>query len=175
MGAALRLVGSRKYSEGKTASKASQKIQQRVRKGKRTGRAESKARLRWKESKSHWQEQTSSENELRCQEDGKGPRSCCYCSMSESSCSAEKPGAGGPQFTLLPSVGFSGECPKGSTFPPSARLRPCSGFSCLTVRGGSPDTPVPDVQPWRWGGASPEYPFAFYPSTPLIFKKSASI
>lgn len=65
MGAALRLVGSRKYSEGKTASKASKKIQRRVRKGRRTGRAESKARLRWKESKSHWQEQTSSEQWIK--------------------------------------------------------------------------------------------------------------
>lgn len=56
-------------------------------------------------------------SELRCQEDGNGPCSCCYCSVSEGSCSAEKTGAGGPQFTLLPLVGFSGECPKGSTFP----------------------------------------------------------
>lgn len=63
MGAALRFVGSRKYSEVKTASKASKKIQWRVRRGGE--RAEQRARLRWKESKSHWQEQTSSEHWIK--------------------------------------------------------------------------------------------------------------
>lgn len=45
MGAALRLVESRKYSEGKTMSKASKKIQRRVRKD-RMGRAGSKAEIK---------------------------------------------------------------------------------------------------------------------------------
>jgi len=46
MGAAGRLVGSGRYSEGKRASKASKKIQRRDRKGRRMGRAESKAEMK---------------------------------------------------------------------------------------------------------------------------------
>lgn len=45
MDAAARLVESRKYSEGKTMSKASKKIQQRVRK-ERMGSVESKAEMK---------------------------------------------------------------------------------------------------------------------------------
>lgn len=46
MGATLRLVGSRKYSEGNTVSKASKKIQQRDRKGRRMGKVERKAEMK---------------------------------------------------------------------------------------------------------------------------------
>lgn len=99
-GCCTQACGEGKYSEEKTASKASKKIQCSVRIERRQVRVESKTDQR--KAKAIGKSKQVQSSELRCQEDGKGPHSCCYCSLSEGFCSAVKLGAGGPQFTFFP-------------------------------------------------------------------------
>lgn len=95
-------------------------------------------------------------SELRCQEDGKGLCSCCCCLPSEGLSSAAKQELLGLGLHVLPSVRFSREQPKNSTFPQPERLRPFSSFCCLLVLGAlwnSPNAPVPRAQPRCWAHA----------------------
>lgn len=89
-----------KYSEEKTVSKASKKIQCNVRTERREVRVESKTDQR--RAKAIGKSKQVQSSELRCQEDGKGPHSCCCCSLNEGFCSAVKLRAGGPQSTFFP-------------------------------------------------------------------------
>lgn len=156
MGAAVRLVGSGKYSEGKRGSKARKTIQRRGRKGRK--RAERRAGLRWKESKSHWQEQTSSEQWIKVSGGWKRSSQLLLLFNEWRLLLGRKTGSWWASIYTFALGWLLGECRQGSPVPSSA---PCSSCCCCCRHcqgtGGSA-APVPDAQ-------DPTTPLPF---TPLL-------
>lgn len=168
MGTALKLMGKENIQKKKQPAKEGRKSS--VVLEWRGDRAEWRARLRSKQSKSHWQEQTSSVQWIKVQWI-KLP--LLFTEWRFLLCS--KTGSRWASTDIFPLSFFSeGSVPKAPHFHNLHVWNPALAFSARESEGQSqhpcPQHPIPELHPGCWKETSPKHPFAFCPPTSFIFE-----